>query len=70
MTDEEIIDQYGEWPGRQSILGAMKKARLFERAILTGQLLQRFNDYETPLTMTAQEVREIIGNYQPNKPVE
>ena len=35
-----------------------------ERNTLKSELLQRFNDYETPLKMTAEEVREIISNYK------
>lgn len=26
-------------------------------------LLQRFNDYETPITMTAEQVRELIDQF-------
>jgi len=26
-------------------------------------LLQRFNDYEVPLTMTAEEVRELLNEF-------
>jgi len=43
------------------------KARAEERSILLLELLQVFNDYDVPLTMTAEQVRDILEAYLTKK---
>lgn len=44
----------------------MTQARQNERTRVMNELLQKFNDYEVPLSMTANEIREIITEYLSN----
>jgi len=43
------------------------QARAEERSILLLELLQVFNDYDVPLTMTAEQVRDILQEYLTKK---
>ena len=45
---------------------AVQKARAEEKSVLLLELLQEFNDYDVPLTMTAAQVRDILGEYLAN----
>ena len=45
------------------VLDFLAEARAEERSELLLELLQVFNDYEVPLTMTAEQVRDILEEY-------
>jgi len=45
----------------------LAKARAEERSKLLLELLQMFNDYDVPLTMTAEQVRDILEAYLTKK---
>ena len=64
----EAKDIVGAWGYEESywwkpIAQALAKAR----AELLLELLQVFNDYDVPITMTAEQVRDILEEYLTNK---
>ena len=48
---------------RKFLITKIKEAVAEERSELLLELLQVFNDYDVPLTMTAEQVRDILGEY-------
>jgi len=68
----EAKDIVGRWGYEESywwqpIAKALVQARAEERSILLLELLQVFNDYDVPLTMTAEQVRDILEAYLTKK---
>ena len=48
---------------RKFLITKIKEAVVEERSKLLLELLQVFNDYDVPLTMTAEQVRDILEAY-------
>jgi len=47
----------------EAVTEERERVRVQERVELLLELLQVFNDYDVPLTMTAEQVREILKDY-------
>jgi len=52
---------------KKFLITKIAQARAEERSILLLELLQVFNDYDVPLTMTAEQVRDILQEYLTKK---